>query len=287
MLVFQLLVVLASGLLCLSQQCQDEVYTNDLKYTSCEEILTKFPDTPSGYYVLADSTEKVYCDMENKRCGSQGWTRVAYVNMSSETSSCPGEFQLYETPIRSCGGLTGIGCASAKFSTHGITYSQVCGRMIGYQVAAPDAFGPYIYDQKYPEIFMEGVQITHGKNGQHIWAYVTGYQRSPTKTTPGGIYCPCASHWFNGSIPPFIGNDYYCDSGTDDTPSVKGTFYTDPLWIGEGCKPPNFCCSSASMPWFCKTLADPTNDDIEIHNCHNRISADEDTAVQLIELYVR
>ena len=145
MLLFQLLVVLASGLLCLSQQCQDEVYTNDLKYTSCEEILTKFPDTPSGYYVLADSTEKVYCDMENKRCGSQGWTRVAYVNMSSETSSCPGEFQLYETPIRSCGGLTGIGCASAKFSTHGIPYSQVCGRMIGYQVAAPDEFCPYIY----------------------------------------------------------------------------------------------------------------------------------------------
>ena len=29
------------------------------------------------------------------------------------------------------------------FSTHGVTYSQVCGRMIGYQVGNTDAFGPY------------------------------------------------------------------------------------------------------------------------------------------------
>ena len=132
----QLLVVLASGLLCLSQQCQDDTYTNDVKFSSCEMIFNVFPDTPSGYFILTNATEKVYCDMENKRCGGRGWTRVAFVNMSSEGSSCPGDFQLYETPIPSCGGLSGGGCTYAKFSTHGVTYSQVCGRIIGYQVGS-------------------------------------------------------------------------------------------------------------------------------------------------------
>ena len=281
MMLLQLLVVLASGLLCLSQQCKDEVYTNDLKYTSCEEILKKFPDTPSGDYVLANS-EKVYCDMENKRCGSQGWTRVAYINMSSG-SSCPGNFELYETPIRSCGGLRNkVGCAFANFSTYGITYSQVCGRMIGYQVGTTDAFGPY--DNIHSTIFMEGVQITHGDKREHIWAFVAGHQRIPTSQTYKTIYCPCTSPQWDGSFPAFIGDDYYCDSGTDDAPSPN-RFYTQPLWVGEGCTPPNYCCSSESQPWFCKTLADPTDDDIEINTCHNGV--DEDTAVGLIEIYVR
>ncbi|XP_065902096.1 uncharacterized protein [Dysidea avara] len=283
MIFFQLLVVLVSGLLCLSLQCQDEVFTNDLKYTSCEEILTKFPDTPSGYYVLADSAEKVYCDMENKRCGSQGWTRVAYVNMSSEMSKCPGNFNLYKTPISSCGGNKDGGCAVAHFSTHGITYSQVCGRVVGYQVGRPNAFSPYTRRSANLDNMMDGILISHGETREHVWAYVTGFQRMPTKENDN--YCPCASNMFNGIVPAFIGNDYYCDSGVDDSPS-KGMFYTDPLWIGKGCKPPNFCCSSASLPWFCKTLADPTNDDIEIRNCHNQQNENEDTAVQLIELYV-
>ncbi|XP_065893044.1 uncharacterized protein [Dysidea avara] len=280
MLLFQLLVVLASGLLCLSQKCQNEVYTNDLKYTSCKEILTKFPDTPSGYYALADYTEKVYCDMENKRCGSLGWTRVAYVNMSSETSSCPGDLKLNENPKRYCGGITNM-CVKAKFSTHGITYSQVCGRMIGYQIGNPNGFGPYINDQRRLDHVLDGVLISHGDKREHIWAYVVGSLRVPT--TAGGGYCPCASYQFDGVVPPFIGNDYYCDSGVDSKPTA-GKFYPDPLWIGEGCTPPNFCCSLASMPWFCKTLANPTDDDIEIYNCNNESS--EDIGLELIELYV-
>ena len=286
MIFLQLLVVLASGLLCLSQQCQDDTYTNDVKFSSCEMIFNVFPDTPSGYFILTNATEKVYCDMENKRCGGRGWTRVAFVNMSSEGSSCPGDFQLYETPIRSCGGLSGGGCAYAKFSTHGVTYSQVCGRMIGYQVGSTDAFGPYSNDRSNPDIFMEGVQITHGEKREHIWAFVTGYQRVPTLLTPRGISCPCASSSVEAVVPTFIGNDYYCDSGVDGAPAA-GKFYTDPLWIGEGCNPPNFCCSTAGMPWFCKSLPNPTTDDIEINNCHNAASSIEDTAVGLIEIYVR
>jgi len=272
----QLLVVLSSGLLCLSQQHEDEVYT------TCKEILAKFPDTPSGDYVLAGSTEKVYCDMENNRCGSQGWTRVAYVNMSSETSSCPESYHLYQSPIRSCGGKPNQ-CIKATFSTHGITYSQVCGRIIGYQVGHTNGFGPYRSKVQLTDA-LDGVLISHGEKKEHIWAFVTGFQRKPTKGTKHTYICPCASYLFNGIIPPFLGNDYYCDSGVDSEPT-EGKFYTNPLWIGERCEPPNFCCSLDSQPWFCKTLADPTSDEIDVYNCNNE-SSGEDTAVQLIELYV-
>ena len=90
---------------------------------------------------------------------------------------------------------------------------------------------------------------------------------------------------YNGTIPSFIGNDYYCDSGVDSKPEV-GKFYTTPLWTGEGCTPPNFCCSRSGMPWFCKTLPVPTTDYIELHNCHNELVTNEDTALELIELYI-
>jgi len=129
------------------------------------------------------------------------------------------------------------------------------------------------------------MEFLYGEKKEHIWAFVTGLQRmKPHRPIHNAAICPCTSYLFNGTVPPFIGNDYYRDSGVDDEP-ISGMFYTDPLWIGEGCTPPNFCCSSDSQPWFCKTLADPTSDEIDIYNCNNEI-AGEDTAVQLIELYV-
>ena len=67
---------------------------------------------------------------------------------------------------------------------------------------------------------------------------------------------------------------------------MGGQFYTTPLWTGEGCTPPNFCCSHDGMPWFCKTLPVPTTDYIEIRNCHNEPGSNENTALDLIELYM-
>ena len=81
-------------------------------------------------------------------------------------------------------GLPTPGCASANFSTHGISYSQVCGRLRGYQVGQPDAFGPYVNDQRNPDLvimdgrhWMHGVLISHGERQGHIWAYATGRQK--------------------------------------------------------------------------------------------------------------
>ena len=109
------------------------------------------------------------------------------------------------------------GCASANFSTHGISYSQVCGRLRGYQVGTPNAFGPYVNDRGNPDLVIDGVLISHGKTQKHIWAYATGHEK--VSAGQNNIYCPCTDPRFSGVVPPFIGNDYYCDSGVDSNPN--------------------------------------------------------------------
>jgi len=190
--------------------------------------------------------------MDNEHCDSKGWTSIALVYMSSGAKTCPGDLRLISSPKHTCGGLTTPGCASAKFSTYDISYSQVYGRLKGYQVGHTNAFGPYAHDSGNADLVIDGVLISHGKTQKHIWlAYAVGFEKVPLSTINNGntnSFCPCTDHRFNGIIPPFIGNDYYC-SGVDSNP-VEGTFYTTPLWTGEGCTPPNFCCSHSEMPWF-------------------------------------
>ena len=204
--------------------------------------------------------------------------------MSNNAQSCPGDLTLISSPMRTCGGPTTAGCTSAKFSTHGMSYSQVCGRLRGYQVGDPNAFGPYVNDQINLNLVMDEVLISHGKTQKHIWAYATGYQKTHSNINYNNNYCPCADYRYNGTVPSFIGNDYYCDSAVENNPEV-GKFYITPLWTGGGCAPPNFCCSHSGMPWFCKTLPVPTTDYIEVRNCQNT-PLNEDTALELIELYI-
>ena len=288
----QLIILLTlTSSLCYSQQYgNSQVYTDEKKPSSCKHILAKYPATPSGNYWVQSPTDhsshKVHCDMDNVRCGSKGWTRVALVDMSDHLQSCPGNLTLTESPIRTCVGLATRGCASANFSTRGISYSQVCGRLRGYQIGNPSAFGPYV-NTPSSGIILDGVLISHGSTQKHIWAYANAFQRNSSNQNQNNRICPCASYRFNGTVPSIIGNDYYCDSAVDRNP-VVGKFYITPLWTGEGCTPPYLCCSHSGMPWFCKTLPVPTTDYIEIRNCHNNpINGTENTALELIELYIQ
>ena len=70
-------------------------------------------------------------------CGSGGgWTRLAYLDMTDSTENCPSGFKLYQSGgVRACGRPTSSGgsCVSVQFPSNGISYSQVCGRVVGYQ----------------------------------------------------------------------------------------------------------------------------------------------------------
>ena len=78
-------------------------------------------------------------------CGGRGWKRTAYLNMTDPTQTCPPAWELITPPRRSCGRPSNAGhlsCHSATFPTQGTQYSQVCGRIIGYQVGEPQARKP-------------------------------------------------------------------------------------------------------------------------------------------------
>ena len=259
--------------------------------TSCQEIRNKQPNSPSGVYLLAtnNQTQYIYCNMD-ELCGSGGgWTRLAYLDMSDATVNCPSEFRLYQSGgVRACGRATSSGrtCVSVQFPSNGISYSQVCGRVVGYQWGTPDAVDHAIggsanhYDIN--SYYVDGVSITHGSPRQHVWTLMADYHYD----------CPCSQGSIqNSTLQSFIGNDYFCESGN---PSTDGTYqlilYTsDPLWDGKGCGIlESVCCTSRpSLPWFNKVLNTNTTDYLELRVCGDQHAHDEDVPVSFYELYVK
>ena len=63
-------------------------------------------------------------------------------------------------------------------------------------------------------------------------------------------------------------------------------FHTDPLWDGMGCRRGDTCCEFNQPPFFCKELPESTSDDVEVRLCGDSSISDEDTPIELIELFV-
>ena len=144
---------------------------------SCEEIKSNWPDSPSDYYIIADTNgylRHVYCHMESLCNSSAGWMRVAYLNMSDPTEECPPGFRLYnQNETRACGrpALSPAGyCQSVKFPSYDVSYSEVCGRVTGYQYASVDGIDPYrLQNNNLNAAYVDGVSLTCGNPRKHIW----------------------------------------------------------------------------------------------------------------------
>ena len=267
---------------------------------SCYDILQTNPTASSGYYGIKlsnGSQVEVYCDMEGSHCdGEGGWTRVAFVNMSVPGSSCPPGLVQYDDIFntslcyiheRAYIGNSRAVCNSTFFPPYGLSYTKVCGQVRGYQYGTPWAFHCYIYDYNCnPEIKTYGVTFTYHSNPRkHIWTYAGGWHEQERYS----YGCPCniGSQYMNYTI-PFVGNDYYCESGTN-TYSGYELFPNDPLWDGQECPGREAtCCTSPKMPWFVKTLNETVNDDIELSICgYSDDSYIAGTPIDLVELYIK
>ena len=210
--------------------------------------------------------------------------RVAHIDMTQPNQDCPAGFRKVTANGKTMCGGQGSGCISTTFPPHGLQYSRVCGRITGYQFYAPDAFGPYIrHGATLDGNFVDGIALTHGSPRTHIWTFACGL--SQYETNPSG--CPCNNDLFTYSLPPFVGTDYFCDSGHRYNTNPPPDYLTnDPLWDGAGCVSGS-CCTFNSPPWFCKTLPHPTTDDIELRQCINAVLSDEDVLIEKVELYVQ
>ena len=255
---------------------------NEVNVISCTALP---PSSPSGYYWVRasnGSAVRVYCDM-TRSCGgvTGGWMRVANLHMTNSSHQCPRDFQQRsDAGRRTCIPMISRGCSSVNFSA-AEGYSRVCGKIIGYQVGAPDTFN----DIGNPTIdsYIDGVSLTHGHPRQHIWSFAAGLDEVGTRPQ---FNCPCTNS--GRAVPPaFVGNDYFCDTGSKQR-SQPGVFYNeDPLWDGAGCGPLNTCCSFNNPPWFHKLLPQLTTDDIEMRVCKSYNRNDEDIAIETIELLVQ
>ena len=251
-------------------------------------------------------------------CGLTGdWMRVGYLDMKNSSHSCPSGFQLYNGPQR-CGLsiartvsytqsyttsfryrysiayrvvyetlYDAPGCSKITYTTYGIPYKWVCGKVIGYKKGTTDAFYNHYNspNNSISSAYVDGVSITHGSSKEHIWTFAAA--RDELRADEWRCPCSKCNQNFTGLVPPYVGNDYFCDSGTLIFPNPEQTYTTDPLWDGSGCAPASACCGFNSPPWFCKKLQQPSIDDIELRVCRDELGGDEDIQISFIELYVR
>ena len=280
--------------------CKEEVCCNKQAtpyLTSCKDIKKKRSNSPSGYYQLGTRKGPVsmYCNMEELCDSTGGWTRIGYFNMAEANRRCPPGFRLYQSgDVRACGRpqSSSGSCASIKILSNDISYSEVCGRVVGYQYGSTDAVHSYITYKSNNDInsfYMDGVSITHGFYRQHVWTLLSGINGVSNLNHDASYRCPCG---VQGSIlQSFLNdNDYFCESGnhaSDD--SYDFVLYTsDPLWDGKGCGSlEGACCAAPGLPWFHKTLDNVTTDYIELRVCGDEGTANEDTPIAFYEIYIK
>ena len=120
-------------------------------------------------------------------CGGSGWRQVAFLDMTDPDQTCPSSWRLYsQDSVRACGRQENniASCSSVQFSPDGYEYTQVCGRIIGYQFAYPDgrvaSSNPYFitltpgYELNFA--YVDGVSVTYGSPRQHIWTLYGGFR---------------------------------------------------------------------------------------------------------------
>ena len=180
---------------------------------------------------------------------------MAYINMTNPNQQCPQGLQLTDYLIRSCGRtqLSAGLCSSVMFPVGGVQYRQVCGRAIGYRFGHNYAFAGYHSAGRNTinVAYVDGLSVTHGQSPRtHIWTFTSGYFNGTSGDTDAHVRCPCDEGNTFGS-PPFVGNDYFCDSvATSNNYNVNPfRFHPDnALWDGQSSL--NTCYNNNNPPWF-------------------------------------
>ena len=141
------------------------------------------------------------------------------------------------------------------------------------------------YNVKFKRSF-DGVSLLHDRLKVSIWSFVAVSEENYGKSKN---VCPCINPSDNSIAhpPPFVGNNYFCDTDTSSM-AQPGVFYNkNPLWDGQGCKGTNICCSFNHPPWFYRKLPGPTTEAIVMKIKSKRNPpTEEDIAIEVVDIYV-
>ena len=258
--------------------------------TSYKELYQCNPVLPSGYYNITtpQGVERVYCVMNTTNCDNitGGWMRAAYIDITNESNTCPqGLNYTVVNSTRMCtrSHTNSIDCSSVTFPTHGVPYTKVCGRARGYQFYATDGFlGFNIGQTTLDSAYVSGLSVTYGSPRSHIWTFAAGPSKDYHYTC---CNCPCASPYPGPAAPPFVGENYFCESGNTGPHGNSNWHLDDPLWDSQGCASGSTCCSRGG-PWFTTTLSQEVRNDIEVRVCSFTFPLSENIGVNQLELYI-
>ena len=257
--------------------------------TSCKELYQCNPATPSGYYNITtpQGVERVYCEMNTLNCGNitGGWTRAAFINMTDPGNSCPPELTPEtQSSLRMCRtSRSTLGCTSINYPVHGIAYNNICGRALGYHFGWVTAYYPYAQrgHNTIASRYADGLLVTRGTAQHYIWTFAVGGSKDYNYPT---YNCPCALYP-GPSAPPFVGENYFCESGDVGTGQNSRWYLDDPLWDSQGCPAGSTCCNRGG-PWFSTSADQEVNDDIEVRICFDHPSIYDDLGLQQLEIYI-
>ena len=225
-------------------------------------------------------------------CGGPGWKRVAFLNMTDPSHVCPAGLANTNFSKRTCGRAHSgynYNCSSTTFSVGGSQYSRVCGKALAYRFGRNFAFlGYHQRRQGIDGYYVDGLSLTHGAPGsrQHIWTFASGWSTEGHYDRLYRWQCPCDNGNTTYRSPPFVGNDYFCESVTQNTST--DVFYPNAtLWDGQVCEGGGTCCQFNNPPWFTKNLANSTTENIELRLCIWHSQRYADIALEQLELYVQ
>ena len=124
-------------------------------------VCPRMEKTANGIKKVRDSVKALLDEIAIKsECGDGLWYRVANLNMTDPSEQCPSAWREYNTSgIRACGRpVTSSGSRPATTYSTSHPYHKVCGRVVGYQVASPDAFHTR---NNINQFYMDGISIMH------------------------------------------------------------------------------------------------------------------------------
>ena len=222
------------------------------------------------------------------RCGIVGnWRRIAHLD-TTQGDSCPSYLRTVTnttTGQTACGRTIGPGCSKLTFNISG-DYSNVCGRVRGYQYYSMDAFDLSITKSAPARLsiagyYVDGVSITQGQPLKHLWTYAVGGSEQSSSTI---YWCPCAvpTNMWRSNPPQFVGDNYYCESGFTGAWTSR-IAWEDPLWEGHNCIEGNSCCDRYG--WFHRQVP-PSSDDINVRLCSDQDVGNENIFIDQLEIWV-
>ena len=145
------------------------------------------------------------------------------------------------------------------------------------------AFGPYNINSSLTvsDAYVNGAFITYGTAmPKHIWTYAAGIaiRGNPARE------CPCTTGG-TALTPPYVGSDYYCETGNNQEGTSGDILIDDSFWDGQQCPGEEApCCTHPNMPWFNKILGEKATEDIQLRLCRDHNI--RKTLLDLIELFI-